>query len=84
MHDTLTWNMSARYAVWCGEILHQNQGFKGIAQMRTNMNHHDEYEPETTGPDIFRGCIYGLLLCAPFWLTLIGIVWLANKYIGGG
>ena len=42
------------------------------------------WEPETTGPDFFRGCIYGLLLCAPFWLTLIGIVWLANTLIGGG
>jgi len=48
------------------------------------MNNHDEYEPETTSADIFRGCIYGLLLCVPFWLTLIGIVWLANKFVGGG
>ena len=61
------------------------------------MNHHDEYdlaqlpdyarddwEPRTSGPDFFRGCMYALLLCAPFWLTLVGIVVLANKFIGGG
>ena len=62
------------------------------------MNHHDEYdntqlpdyaryadwEPPNTGPDWFRGCIYGLLLSAPFWLAACGIVALVNHYIGGG
>ena len=31
-----------------------------------------------------RGLFYGMLLSIPFWFSLCGLVWLANKYIGGG
>ena len=43
-----------------------------------------EYLKPVVSPDFWHGVIYALLLCIPFWATLIGIVWLANIYLGGG
>ena len=42
------------------------------------------YCKPVVSPDLWHGVLYALLLCIPFWATLIGIVWLANTLIGGG
>ncbi len=58
-------------------------------------DHHDEYDnaqlpdwdmiDDWLHPDRAAiGFARGIVLGAPFWLALVGIVWLANSCIGGG
>ena len=49
----------------------QEEGFKSLSKKKTEENYFGSYnEPK----NFFRGFIYGLLFCLPFWIFLFWLM----------